>query len=140
MKADFCCNRFDYSLSSKCLEHIYCGSKEARSAFVLTHFHTINYNHKNQFTSRSLTRHHSACTLSNNRRTLSPKQQDLCLRNRFDLSFTLQNQEDCSPPGQQIRLHKKQLFAELTLKTTIMIKSGRSPQRASLRHGGLFTA
>ena len=140
MKVDSCCNCFDYSLSNNCLEHIYCGSGQARSAFMLTHFHNINNNLKNQFTSRSLTRHHSACTLSNNRRTLSPKQRDLCLRNRFDLSSTLQNQEDCSPSSQQIRLHKKQFFAELTLKPTIKIKSGKSPQRASLRHGGLFTA
>ena len=140
MKADFCCNRFDYSLSSKCLEHLYRGSGQASSAFVLTHFHTINNNQKYQSPSRSIARHHSACTLSNNRRTLSPKQQELCPRNRFDLSFTLQNQEDCSLPGQQIHPYIDQFSPELTLKSTIKIKPGRSPQRASLRHGGLFTA
>jgi hypothetical protein len=140
LKVDSCCNRFDYSLSNRCLEHLYRGSGQARSAFVLTHFHNINNNQKYQFPSRSLTRHHSACTLSNNRRTLSPKTQEICLRNRFDPPFTLRNQEDCSPTGQQIHLHKEQFFAELTLKPTIKIKSGKSPQRASLRYGGLFTA
>ena len=140
LKVDSCCNCFDYSLSNKYLEHIYRSSGQMRSAFMLTDFHTITNNQKYQFPSRSIARHHSACTLSNNRRTLSPKTRDLCLRNRFTLSQTLQNQEDCSPLGQQIHLHKKQFFAELTLKPTIKIKSGRSPQRASLRHGGLFTA
>ncbi len=140
MKVETCCNCVDYLLSSKCLEHIYRGSGQARSAFMLTLFHNINNHQKYQSPSRSLTRHHSACTLSNNRRTLSPISQDLCLRNRFDLSFTLRNQEDCSPSGQHIHLHKEQFVPELTIKPTIMIKSGKSPQRASLRYGGLFTA
>ena len=140
MKVGPCCNCFDYSLSDKYLGHVYHRPTEAGSAFVLTLFHNINKHQNKQSPSRSLNRHHSACTLSNNRRTLSPISQEPCLRNRFDPAITLRNQEDCGPSGQQIQLHKEQFVPELNLKPTIKIKSGRSPQRASLRYGGLFTA
>jgi len=49
--------------------------------------------------SRSIARHHSARTLSNNRRTLSPKQREICLWQCFDSPSTLQNQEDCGHPA-----------------------------------------
>jgi len=140
LKVDFCCTCIDYYLSNNCLEHICSGSEQARSAFMLTHIYKINNNQSKQFSSRSTNRYHLPCTLSNNRRTLSPKQRELCLRNRFAPASTLQNQEDCGPPGQQVRPNIDQLFTRLTLKTTIKIKSGKSPQRASLRYGGLFTA
>ncbi len=50
--------------------------------------------------SRSNHRHHITRTLSNNRRTLSPKQWGICLWQCFDSPFTLQNQEDCGHSAQ----------------------------------------
>jgi hypothetical protein len=88
--------------------------------------------------SRSIIRHHNARTLSNNRRTLSPKPWGKCFRKSFTLAFSFQNQEVCDSLGRQIHLHKKQFFPELSTKPTIKIKCGKSPQCPSLGYGVLF--
>ena len=44
--------------------------------------------------SRITIRHHCARTLSNNRRTLSPKPRETCIRKSFALTFKLHNQTE----------------------------------------------
>ena len=89
----------------------------------------IKYKQNTSIPSRSINRHHSARTLSNNRRTLSPKPQGICVRNFFISALTLQNQEDYGHVGQQIHLCIDQFLPELAIKQTINIKCVRSPKR-----------
>ena len=126
------------ALLDGCFGHIYRRPVNTYRAAALIPL--IKFKQNISTSSRSIARHHSARTLSNNRRTLSLISREICLRNRFDLSFTLQNQEDCGPIGRQIQLCIDQFLPELTIAPTIKIKPGKSPQRASLRYGGLFTA
>ncbi|MCB5252054.1 MAG: hypothetical protein WC944_10510 [Candidatus Cloacimonadaceae bacterium] len=138
MKVDSCCISFDYALSNNRLEHIYRGSGQARSAFVLTHFHNINNNHENQYPSRSTIRHHIARTLSNNRRTLSPAPRGMKPEGSFDSPFTLRDQEDCSQSGRQIHRYVKQFFSELAFTQTIKIKSGFSLGTKDFKPFGIY--
>jgi hypothetical protein len=59
--------------------------------------------------SRSTNRPHLPRTLSNNRRTLSPKQWEICLRKGFDPPFTLQNQNWFSPFSLPLFCNKMEL-------------------------------
>ena len=98
----------------------------------------IKFKQNTSLPSRSTNRHHLARTLSNNRRTLSPKQRGKCIQNCFTKSFTLQNQENCAHVGSQIHLYIDQFLRELAIKT-IKIKCGSPPKSATMRLGGLFT-
>lgn len=124
MKVDSCRHCFDYSLSNKCLEHIYCGSEEERSAFLWTQFHKTAKHHQNRPLSRSIVRRHPARTLSNSSRTLSLAPRKIWLVSSFSPPLVRHDQGDCSPPGLQIPLHVKQLFPGLYIPQTIEIKSG----------------
>ena len=130
MKAYSCCDCFDYSLSNTCLEHICSGSEEARSAFILPHFHNSNKHQKNEFPPRSTNWYHRTRAFSNNRRTLSLTPRGRCIRNCFTSTFILPYQEDCGPPGKQIRLYMEQFFLELTNKATIKFRCGTSSRNA----------
>jgi hypothetical protein len=61
------------------------------------------------------------------------------IQDRFESSFTLQNQEDCGSVGRLIHPYVKQLCPELAFTQTIKNKCGRSSKRDRLRLGGLFT-
>ena len=138
MRIDPCRNSFDYFLSKGYLEHIYCGSKEARSVFISSQFHTFDTHHTNQIPSQSINRDHHTRSQINNHHTLSLALRRKCARNCFTPLFTLRFQDDCSPFGQQIRLPIQQLFPELAFKTTIKIRRGKSPRHA-IAHKGLST-
>ena len=127
MKAYSCCDCFDYSLSNNCLEHIYSGSEEARSAFISPPFHKINQAHKSEASSRNINRQLYIRAQSNSHRILSPIPRESCVRNGFASPSTRQNQEDYSPCGQYILPYSKQFCSELTLKITIINNCGNRP-------------
>ena len=115
------------ALPEGCFERVYNKPVNAyRSVTLISH---PKFKQNISIPSRSINWHHSARTLSNNRRTLSPKQRGKCVLNCFTKPFTLQNQEDCAHVGSQIHLYIDQFLPELAIKPTINIKCVRSPKR-----------
>lgn len=128
MKAYTCCNCFDYSLSNKCSGHICRGPEEARSAFISPHSHSFHEDHANTVSSQNTSWHHHTCILNNDHRIISLLPRARCIRESFALPSTLQKQEDYSPRGQYIHQYIDQFFSELSIKTTIEIRRGKSSQ------------
>ena len=81
------------ALAKGCFGHI-C-NRPANSYRRIALIFPFNSEQTQPLSSRSNHRHHITRTLSNNRRTLSPKQREICLWQCFDSPSTLQNQEDC---------------------------------------------
>ena len=124
LQVDPCCFSFDYPLSNNCLKHIYCGSIEARSALMLTHFHKITNNHAPQFLSGSTFWHFHPHSRSSNRRTLSLGPRGKRPEIRLSSPFTFKNQEDCGSIRWHFHLYASQFFPGLSITQNIKIKSG----------------
>ena len=85
------------ALLDGCFGHVYRRPVNAdRSATLIP---LIKFKQNISTSSRSIARHHSARTLSNNRRTLSLISREKCVQDCFAKPSTLQNQEDCGLPG-----------------------------------------
>lgn len=136
MKVDLCCRSFDYSLSEPLLERICKSSEGTGSALIPLYFYTFNKYQKSPVSSQNTDQHLHPRSLKHNRRILSPNPRERCLPEDFALPFTVQNQEDCSPCGQQIHLYIDPFFPEQIAQTTFKTKPGKPPRHATLRIKG----
>ena len=80
------------ALLDGCFGHIYRRPVNTYRAAALIPL--IKFKQNISTSSRSIARHHSARTLSNNRRTLSLISREKCIRNGFALTFKRHNQTE----------------------------------------------